>query len=102
MRYNGVYSMVRIRWQDAVTSSEPGWTSRDDALGVAEVRPPTMSSIGYVLFENDEWLSITDSIGDDEFGQVTKIPKVMIIEKHILVEKPNEQNNLDFNLDGHY
>ena len=97
--------MVRIRWQDAVTSVEPGWTSKDDALGIAESSPPRMSSIGYVLFENDEWLSITDSIGGDEFGQVTKIPKVMIIEKHILVKKPNEQNNLDFDpsdYDGNY
>lgn len=93
---NERYAIVRLRWHDAVTSAEPGWTTKEDAFSTAETSPPIMNSVGYVMFENDEWIAITDSVGGDEFGQITKIPKTMIIEKYILVEKPNEEINLDF------
>jgi len=94
---NGIYPIVRIRWQDAVTSSEAGWTTKEDAFSTAESAPPHMSTVGYILYENDDWISLTDSIGGDEFGQVTKIPTSMIIEKHTLVEKPNETINRSYN-----
>jgi hypothetical protein len=91
---------VVITWEDAVTSAEAGWTTREDAIAVAEAKPPCMNSIGFVLFENDEWISITDSVGDDEFGQVTKIPKSLIISIIRLGDRRQDESNEDNTLHG--
>ncbi len=78
--------IVKIQWTDAVTSAEPGWTTKEDAMVSATTKPPEMTSVGFVLHENDKWISLSDSVGDDEFGQVTKIPKVIIISIVTLME----------------
>jgi hypothetical protein len=79
--------IVKIQWTDAVTSAEPGWTTKDDAMASAISEPPQMTSVGFVLHENNKWISLSDSVGDDEFGQVTKIPKAMIISIVTLIEE---------------
>ena len=69
--------MVHIVWTDAVTSAEAGWT------------------IGFVLHENTEWISLTDSVGGDEFGQITKIPKSMIVDLVHLMKEDRRYEECD-------
>tara|TARA_R100000458_G_C8057126_1_gene101724 strand:- start:19 stop:318 length:300 start_codon:yes stop_codon:yes gene_type:complete len=93
------YSMVMVIWEDAITSAEPGWTTKEDALTLAEADLPCMTSIGFVLFENNDWISITDSVGEDEFGQVTKIPKSLCLSivrlgDRKLEEKDDEEDSI--------
>ena len=92
------YPIVRILWEDAVTSSEPGWTTKVDAMETATTMPPQMYSVGYVLHDCPDWISITDSVGGDEFGQVTKIPKKMIISMAFLKEISNDEMVSSYNL----
>jgi hypothetical protein len=80
-------NMIWIKWTDAVTSAEAGWTTKDDALATASSPLPIMYTIGYVLHHDDNHIAITDSVGDDEFGQVTKIPMSMILEYDYLRRK---------------
>ena len=86
--------MAWIKWTDAITSSEAGWTSREDALMTASSALPIMYTIGYVLHNDESHIALTDSVGDDEFGQVTKIPKSMILEYDYL-RKENDEETID-------
>ena len=87
--------MIHIVWTDAVTSSEAGWTTKEEAMATATSSPPKMETIGFVLHENKEWISLTDSVGGDEFGQITKIPKSMIIDLKYLVKEDRRHEEND-------
>jgi len=83
--------MIWIVWTDAITSSEAGWTTKEDAMLQAMAPLPIMYTIGYVLHNDEDQIALTDSVGDDEFGQVTKIPKSMIVEYGYLRREINEE-----------
>jgi len=83
--------MAWVIWTDAITSAEAGWTTKEDAMLVALAPLPIMNTIGYVLHDDEDKIALTDSVGDDEFGQVTKIPKSMIIEYGYLRREMNEE-----------
>ena len=84
---------VLITWVDAVTSSEPGWTTKEEALVTASSPLPLMHTVGFVLYKDSEHIALTDSRGDDEFGQVTKIPIAMIVQCNRMecIDKENNQ-----------
>ncbi len=80
-----------IKWTDAITSAEPGWTSKEDAMATASSPLPIMYSVGYILHNDEGHIALTDSVGDEEFGQITKIPKSMILEFDYLKREQNEK-----------
>jgi hypothetical protein len=86
-----------IKWTDAITSAEPGWTTREEALQAASSPLPIMYTVGYILHNDDSHIALTDSVGDDEFGQVTKIPKSMIVEYDYL-RRENDEETIDIPL----
>jgi hypothetical protein len=84
--------IVQIKWTDAVTSAEAGWTEKAEGDVIAREQIPIMSTVGYLIFEGDGWYSLTDSVGDNEYGQITKIPKSMVISiKEISYDKENDR-----------
>ena len=86
--------MAWVKWTDAITSAEAGWTSKEDAMAAATAPLPIMETIGFVLHEDESHIALTDSVGDDEFGQVTKIPNSMIIDLDFL-RRENDEETLD-------
>jgi len=80
------YPVEEIFWVDAETLGDTGWMDLTEAKEAASVPPPIMRSVGYVLVSNDDWVAITDAIGDKECGHVTKIPVYMIKRRQTLVE----------------
>lgn len=85
-------TIVQILWTDAVTSAEAGWTTREEGDSIAREKIPIMSTVGYLIYEGLEWYSLTDSIGDNEYGQITKIPKSMVIDiKELTYDKENNR-----------
>ena len=80
------YPIEEIFWIDAETFGDTGWMDLTEAKEAASVPPPIMRSVGYVLVSNDDWVAITDAIGDKECGHVTKIPVYMIQRRQTLVE----------------
>lgn len=71
-------NLVYILWVDAQTQGEGGWITGDDAEEFAKTPPPEMRTVGFLLHKTDEYVSVTDSIGDEETGNITTIPTVMI------------------------
>jgi hypothetical protein len=85
-------TIVQILWTDAVTSAEAGWTSKDEGDSIAREEIPIMSTVGYLIYEGAEWYSLTDSVGTNEYGQITKIPKSMVIRiKELTDDKENNR-----------
>ena len=90
------YPIVKVCWEDAITSTEASWTSASEAMEVATSALPIMWTVGYVLHDSEGWISLTDSVGEDEFGQVTKIPKKLILSIKVMEEVYVEfENDID-------
>ena len=70
--------IVKIVWIDAETVGDSGWQEIEAIGDTVESPPPVMQSVGFLLGEYDSPVAITDSVGDKEYGPVTKIPVQMI------------------------
>jgi len=85
-----VKQVVWIKWIDSNTSHR--WLNNDDVktLHVFEV-----TSVGFIIREDERELLITESSGDDDGGQQsthhcpTAIPQIAILSRGILGEVPN-------------
>jgi hypothetical protein len=70
-----------ITWIDAESESND-WMPMEKAMSYAKESLPTVDSIGYVLYENEESVSLVHSIvrqkGNESVTHAIKIPKGMI------------------------
>tara|TARA_R100000234_G_scaffold74003_1_gene45744 strand:- start:250 stop:540 length:291 start_codon:yes stop_codon:yes gene_type:complete len=84
-----------ITWRDAETYGDSGWINAEDMCAQLRKAPPVMNTLGYVLFENDIYIAVADTIGPEECSAITKIPKSMILSMHIFqtVEDNYETTN---------
>lgn len=72
-----------ISWRDAETYGDSGWLTAEEACENLRIPPPIMKTIGYVLYEDDLFISLCDTIGPEETSAITKIPKTMILSMQI-------------------
>ena len=90
-------TMVRIDWVDAQTSGGPGWVEAEDMQQWAFDKCVLVTTIGFVLNETDNSISLTDAIQHDGTagGSVHTIPKEMIKCVHelgIIMETEDDDN----------
>jgi len=71
--------LVKVTWVDAITIGGAGWMEKDEAKSSAKDPLPIMLTVGFVLHNDDEQISLTSTIGPGETAQVNKIPKRMIV-----------------------
>ena len=76
--------VIIIRWIDAVTQGDCNWQDLEETSEDAQSKPPEMTTVGVVLASKETHISVTDSIGEDECGHMTKIPLGMIREIRLL------------------
>ena len=84
MKQSGIPSqptlaMTLIVWVDAETLGDTGWSDLEEMQADAEKEPPIMNTVGFVMADTPTHVAVTDSIGENDCGHVTKIPKPMII-----------------------
>ena len=77
--------MRRLNTYEASTG-DSGWQDLEEMKSRAENVPPVMRTVGFVLFETDSHISITESLGNDVCGHVTKVPTGMIRDLEVLRE----------------
>ena len=70
--------MVSIHWVDAESEGGPGWQDPEEMLEFARRPLPVMHTVGLLVYEDEDMVSVTDSKGPDDMGGVTKIPRVWI------------------------
>ena len=73
---------VFIEWLDAETVGDCNWMEISEALERAKESPPLIKTVGFVLHQTKEYIALVDSIGANETGHLTKIPKKMIKRKY--------------------
>ncbi|QDP48635.1 MAG: hypothetical protein Unbinned97contig1000_20 [Prokaryotic dsDNA virus sp.] len=78
--------IIKIEWVDAETIGDNSWQELESAIEYSKNDPPVMTTIGFLLHECDTHLSVTESIGSQECGHVTKIPTGMIKDMKVLLE----------------
>lgn len=71
--------LVKVTWVDAMTIGGSGWIEKDEAKANAKEPLPMMLTVGFVLHNDEEQISLTSTIGPGETAQVNKIPKRMIV-----------------------
>ena len=81
------HELVEIWWYDAETCGGPGWVDRDDATDYIFGDLPTITDTHY---------SITDNVGHNQIGGVTKIPIGMIQNVYYLERTNNDTSSNQF------
>ena len=78
------HEIVEVWWYDAETCGGPGWVDKDTATDYIFSDLPVIKSVGFLCAITDTHYSITDNVGNDQVGGITKIPKGMIKELYYL------------------
>ena len=77
--------LYEVKWLDAY-EMESGWQNLEDAI---KIKPPEISSVGYVLKETQEYIILAADIGSDQMdndvGRVNVIPGQWILEIKIII-----------------
>lgn len=72
--------LFKVYWVDAMTVGGAEWLCKDEAKSSAKNPLPIMITVGFVLHNDEEQISLTSTVGPEETAQVNKIPKRMIIK----------------------
>jgi len=83
--------MVNVVWLDTNECSLSVWQSKDELM---EAVPCTIDSLGYLITENDKFVTISADKDhdneDDLFGRSQVIPKGVILEIQYLQVRPSD------------
>ena len=85
------YPLARVTWKDAPTRS--GWLDKAECLSWALGPVMEATSVGYVVRDDEDCIVIVPNMAEDEFGDVTKIPRGMVLSVEFInkrVRKPKE------------
>ena len=70
------YVIVEVLWIDAVANAITEWMDIDD---LQEVQPCETLSVGYLITDHPEWLTIIALMNDSTGGHAITIPRGMIL-----------------------
>ena len=82
--------IVKVTWIDAEEYGEVGWNSLKSMKTYAKKPCPTMISVGHVLYEDDDHISLISTLGDKESSSLEKIPKSFVTKIEELEVKKNK------------
>ena len=83
------YEVVRVHWRDA--ANYPGWKSLADIEDIASDRCPLIQTIGWLIYRNDEFLLVAQSVGEKSASEILKIPSRYIDDMWIQSVDPTEK-----------
>lgn len=68
------YPVVEVVWIDAVEEGGTGWNDITEMMREAKKPCPIMNSVGYMVYKDDDHLTLLSTIGTDECSTIEKIP----------------------------
>lgn len=77
---------VRIIWLDAIVS-EDRWTDVDEARAYAREELRSCETVGLLLFECQQHISVCLTDGRDCVGPTIKIPRGCIVSKEVIAKQ---------------
>ena len=81
------YDIVEVVWIDAEEHGEVGWNDLKEQLTHAKKPCPTMTTVGYLVYDGKDHISLLSTIGNKECSTLEKIPKGFIVS----ITKLNKQ-----------
>jgi len=81
------YELVEVVWVDAEELGEVGWNNLKSQLRDAKKPCPVMKSVGYLVYQNDDQVSLLSTVGKDLASTLEKIPTGFIVEINKLVRE---------------
>ena len=72
------YPIVEVVWLDAEEHGEVGWNDTAKMLEYAKLPCSTMRSVGYLVYEGDDHISLIRTLNEDNCGTIEKIPKAFV------------------------
>ena len=87
-----MYRLVEVTWVDAEEYGEVGWNDLKAMKRYAKKPCPVMRSVGYVLHQDDQHISLASTIGDKECSTVEKVPCHFIISITDLIPQGDPQD----------
>ena len=82
------YDIVEVCWIDAEEYGEVGWNELKSQLAYAKKPCPTMRTVGYLVYEGEDHMSILSTIGDKESSTLEKIPRAFVKSLTVLTPTP--------------
>jgi hypothetical protein len=79
------YKRVEIEWLDAEENGDVGWNDLKEQLAYAKKPCPVMRTVGYLVFEGTEHISVLSTIGPKECSSLEKIPTAFIKSITVLI-----------------
>ena len=73
--------LVYIEWLDAVSNADGGWQRMKD---VEKLTPDLVKSVGWIVKETRDYLTVISHNGDNEVGGDFCIPKACIKKRRVL------------------
>ena len=70
--------IIEVVWIDAEESGDIGWNDLGESLTKAKKPCPVMHSVGYVVYRDEDHISLLSTIGPDECSSLEKIPAAFI------------------------
>jgi len=87
------YDIVEVIWRDAEEHGEIGWNTLKDQLTYAKKPCPTMNSVGYEVYRDEDHISLLSSMGGKECSSIEKIPMAFIKVINKIVDSPGIDQN---------
>jgi hypothetical protein len=72
------YDIVEVMWSDAEEKGDVGWNDIKEMMRYAKKACPTMKSVGYQVYKDDDHISLLSTLGPDECSTIEKIPVAFI------------------------
>lgn len=71
--------LVNVQWNDS-WSGGAHWESRSDV----DIVFAPISTVGFLVAKNETWIAIAQSISEDQYGNVQRIPVGCVVEVTVL------------------
>ena len=84
------YNIVEVIWIDAEEHGEIGWNDIKAQLRYAKKPCPTMRTVGYEVYRDDDHIALLSSLGDKDSSTIEKIPSGFI--KSIVILTPRSES----------
>ena len=83
--------LVEIVWKDIIRPEET-WLFKDDVI---KLRPAVITTVGWIVDERAESLTVASSMGDDQqLGDINCIPRSVIMTIKNLGDTHEEELNI--------
>ncbi len=85
------HEIAKVTWLDAEEIGDVGWNSLSGMKKRAKEDCPTMVSVGHVLYEGSDHISLISTLGDKECSTLEKIPMSFVVKIEKLEVKKDDQ-----------